>query len=143
MKTATGLTLIAIGAVLAFAVNGHPWFLNLQIVGWIIMVIGVIGLVIPRSGYGWLRRQVVTRRGPDGRQVVSVQQKRTPPYIMLNPAAAAEPEIVSESAPIPGVPEDAEPSDWVVDDTAKVETTRAAVPKEETDVETVEEYFRE
>jgi hypothetical protein len=141
MKTATGLTLIAIGAVLAFAVNGHPWFLNLQIVGWIIMLIGVIGIFIPRSGFGWLRRQVVTRRGPDGRQVVSVQQKRNPPYIMLNPAAAAEPEIGGESAPIPGVPEDAEPKDWV--DTTRVETTRAAVPDEETDVETVEEYFRE
>jgi hypothetical protein len=143
MKTATGLTLIAIGAVLAFAVNGHPWFLNLQIAGWIIMVIGVIGLSIPRSGYGWLRRQVVTRRGPDGRQVVSVQQKRTPPYIMLNAAAAAEPEIVSESAPITGVAEPGEPEDWV--DTTKVEptTTKARVPEEETDVESVEEYFRE
>ena len=64
MKTATGLVLIPIGAVLAFAVKGHPGFLNIQVVGWILMIIGVIGIAIPRSGYGWLRRQVVTRRGP-------------------------------------------------------------------------------
>ena len=67
MKTATGLTLIALGAVLAFAVNGHPWFLNLQVVGWILMVLGAIGLAMPRRGYGWLRRQMVVKRAPDGR----------------------------------------------------------------------------
>jgi hypothetical protein len=89
MKTATGLTLIAIGAVLAFAVHGHPSFLNIQIVGWILMVLGAIGMAIPRSGYGWLRRQVVTRRAPGGRQVIDVQQKRYPSYIALNPAATA------------------------------------------------------
>jgi hypothetical protein len=130
MKIATGLTLIAIGAVLAFAVNGHPWFLNLQICGWIIMAVGVAGLVIPRSGYGWLRRQMVVRRGPTG-QVVGVRQAGNPPYIMINPAAAAEPPVGGESAPIPGVPAHAEPKDYV--DTTQV------VPDEET----VEEYFQE
>ena len=88
MKTATGLTLIALGAVLAFAVNGHPWFLNLQIAGWILMAIGLIGMLVPRRGYGWLRRQMVTRRGPEGRRMVGIRQKRYPPYIMINPAAA-------------------------------------------------------
>ena len=33
MKTATGLTLVAIGAILAFAVKAHPSFLNLQVAG--------------------------------------------------------------------------------------------------------------
>ena len=62
MKTATGLTLIAIGAILAFAVTAHPHFLNLQIAGWVILVIGLIGLFVPRSGYGWVRSRVVVRR---------------------------------------------------------------------------------
>jgi hypothetical protein len=131
MKIATGLTLIAIGAVLAFAVKGHPWFLNLQVCGWIIMAVGVAGLAIPRSGYGWLRRQMVIRRGPDGRQVVGMRQRRNPPYIMINPAAAAEPSVGGETAPIPGVPGYAEPQDYV--DSARV------VPDEEV----VEEYFPE
>ena len=33
MRTATGLTLIAFGAILAFAVKGHPSWLNIQVVG--------------------------------------------------------------------------------------------------------------
>jgi hypothetical protein len=87
VKTATGLTLIAIGAVLAFAVHGHPWFLNLQVCGWIIMVIGAIGLAVPRSGYGWLHRQMVVRREPDGRVPAGVGRRSSPSYVMINPAA--------------------------------------------------------
>jgi hypothetical protein len=87
MKTATGLFLIALGAVLAFAVNGHPWFINLQVVGWILMVLGAIGLALPRRGYGWLRRQMVIKRGPDGRPVAWTQRRARTPYMMLNPAA--------------------------------------------------------
>jgi hypothetical protein len=112
MKIATGLTLIAIGAVLTFAVNGHPWFLNLQVCGWIIMAVGVAGLAVPRSGYGWLRRQMVIRHGPEGRQLAGIRQRRNPSYIMINPAAAAETAVgetaVGETAPIPGVPADEE-----------------------------------
>src|ERR1700733_9140294 len=85
MKTATGLFLIALGAVLAFAVNGHPWFINLQVVGWILMVLGAIGLAMPRRGYGWLRRQMVVKRGPDGRPVAWTRSKAQTPYMMLNP----------------------------------------------------------
>lgn len=89
MKTATGLFLIALGAVLAFAVNGHPWFINLQVVGWILMVLGAIGLAMPRRGYGWLRRQMVIKRGPDGRPVAWTRSRANTPYMMLNAAAAS------------------------------------------------------
>ena len=66
MRTATGLALIAIGAILAFAVTTSPSFLNLQVVGWILILTGVAGLVVPRRGYGWLRRRVVVRRPRGG-----------------------------------------------------------------------------
>jgi hypothetical protein len=134
MKTATGLTLIAVGAVLAFAVNGHPWFLNLQICGWILMIIGVIGMVIPRRGYGWLRRQMVVRRTPDGRQVTGVRQKRYPPYIMINPAAAGIAGTAPEDATseMPEMPTDSDEESW-----SEADTT--VVP----DKETVEEFFQE
>jgi hypothetical protein len=62
MRTATGLALIAIGAILAFAVTTSPSFLNLQVVGWILILTGVAGILVPRRGYGWLRRRVVVRR---------------------------------------------------------------------------------
>jgi len=85
MKTATGLTLVAIGAILAFAVRGHPGFLNIQVVGWIIILTGIAGMFIPRRGYGWLRRRMVLRRGPAGRPVVHhVEEKQYPPYVALN-----------------------------------------------------------
>jgi len=88
MRTATGLFLIAFGAILAFAVQGHPSWLNIQVVGWVIMLTGVAGMAIPRRSYGWLRRRMVLRRGPGGRPVVDrVEEKRYPPYVMLNPGS--------------------------------------------------------
>jgi hypothetical protein len=99
--TGTGLTLIALGAILAFAVRGHPSWLNIQVVGWVLMLTGILAMAIPRRGYGWLRRRIVLRRGPGGRPVVDpVEEKRYPPYIMLNPGSdALSGEVVRESAP--------------------------------------------
>jgi hypothetical protein len=129
MKTATGLTLLAVGAVLAFAVHGHPWFLNLQVVGWIIIAVGVIGLAVPRRGYGWLRQRVVTRRLPDGRTAVGTQQ-RAPQYIAINPAAV-ETDTDAEVEAMPDVPPVAGVKSWG--------STETVVPDEET----VKEYFAE
>ena len=61
MKTATGLALIAVGAILAFAVNAHPQALNIQVVGWVLILVGAVGMFIPRRGYGWLRKRMVVR----------------------------------------------------------------------------------
>jgi hypothetical protein len=60
MKTASALALIGVGAILAFAVHVHLRFFSFQIAGWVIMLTGIAGLVIPRRGHTWLRR--VTRR---------------------------------------------------------------------------------
>lgn len=96
MRTTTGLGFIAFGAILAFAVRGHPSWLNIQVVGWVIMLTGVAGMAIPRRGYGWLRRRMVLRRGPGGRPVVDrVEEKRYPPYVMLNPGSNA---VANEAA---------------------------------------------
>lgn len=62
MRTATGLTLVAIGAILAFAIRTTPTFLNIQITGWVIMLTGVAGMFMPRRGNGRLRRRTVTWR---------------------------------------------------------------------------------
>ncbi len=61
MKTATGLAIVAVGAILAFAVTGHPGWLNVQAAGWVLIVVGLAGMFVPRRGYGWLRRRVVRR----------------------------------------------------------------------------------
>jgi hypothetical protein len=61
MKTATSLALVAIGAILAFAITRSPSFLNLQVVGWVLILTGGVGAIMPRRGSGWLRRSVVVK----------------------------------------------------------------------------------
>ncbi len=65
MRTATALTITAIGAILAFAITAHPSWLNIQVVGWVLILTGICGLVIPRRGRGWLRRTVLVKGSPD------------------------------------------------------------------------------
>jgi hypothetical protein len=62
MKGTTGLALLSTGAILAFAVNVHPWFISPQIVGLVLMLTGIAGLCISQRGTGWFQRQVETIR---------------------------------------------------------------------------------
>ena len=41
MKTATSLTLVAVGAIIAFAITAHISWLNLQVIGWILILTGL------------------------------------------------------------------------------------------------------
>lgn len=145
MRTATGLALIAIGAIFTFAVTTSPSFLNLQIAGVVIMATGVAGLVLRRPAQGWLRRRTILRRGAGGPVVGQVDEKRYPPYVMLNPGAdpslvdnnghqpgdltaeeATEPAPEGETAPIPDLPaedmaaEPGDPAEPVVQEPAEV-----------------------
>jgi hypothetical protein len=152
MRTATGLALVAIGAIFTFAITAHPSFLNLQIAGVVIMATGVAGLFLRRPSQGWLRRRTVLRRGAGGPIVGHVDEKRYPPYVMINPAAdedmptnghqpgdltaedAVEPQERDETAPIPDLPaEDVE--DLAVD--------REGDPIAPAAAEVVEEYVQE
>ena len=62
MKTGTGLAVIAIGAILAFAVRTNTSVFNLHTAGWVLIIIGIVGIAIPRRGYGWVGRRVLTRQ---------------------------------------------------------------------------------
>lgn len=64
MRLGSGLTIIAIGAILAFAVQSSPSWFNIQIAGWVIMVTGVAGLLLSRRDYRQWVRRVVVRRWP-------------------------------------------------------------------------------
>jgi hypothetical protein len=75
MKTATSLTVIAIGAILALAVTASPGFLDVQVVGWILVATGAIGLTMSRNSREWLRRRVIVRGSPE----VSRTSRRRPP----------------------------------------------------------------
>ena len=87
MKSATALTILAVGAVFAFAVTAHPSFLNLQVVGWVLMLTGIVGLVIPRRGRGWLRRSVLVKGSPDFTGETADSPRK--PIAPLEPAESA------------------------------------------------------
>jgi hypothetical protein len=55
MRTGTALLLITVGAILLFAVAGSPHWLNLQIVGVILILVGVLGLLLPPLARGPLK----------------------------------------------------------------------------------------
>ena len=124
MRTAPGLALIAIGAILAFAVSSSPSFLNLQIAGWVIMLTGVAGIVVPRRGYGWMRRRVVVVRRPRGVAMEPRGGRRAFAGQMFHRNMD------------PGLPV---PEARLTETTIQQPTPAAAQPAEET----VEEYFQE
>ena len=89
MGIPVSLILIAVGAILAFAVNQKPGAsVDVDVVGWILMIVGLVGLLLslllwerlgpgswgwhrgpgpygPRAGYG-RRRTVVEEDEPPG-----------------------------------------------------------------------------
>ncbi len=88
MKTATGLALVAVGAILAVAVNAAIPGVNLQVAGLIIMLTGVAGMFVPARASGWLRRRIVLR-GPQGPVVEEVKDDLYPADVMRDPATLA------------------------------------------------------
>ncbi len=69
MGIGTSIFLIAVGAILAFAVNVSTSGFNLQTIGWILMIVGGIGVLLSLifwgswGGFGGARRTVVERPG--------------------------------------------------------------------------------
>jgi hypothetical protein len=86
MKIGSSLALVCIGAILAFAVTTNTSVFNLHTAGWVLMVIGVIGLLLPNRTAGWLGRRLLVRRSyPSGR----VEHIPVPPYVARNPGVSA------------------------------------------------------
>jgi hypothetical protein len=58
--------LLAVGAILAFAVNANFSGIDINVIGWILMAAGLIGLVITLWFWNSRRRTVVTRQTQAG-----------------------------------------------------------------------------
>lgn len=125
MKTATSLTLVAIGAILAFAVTAQPSFFSFHTAGWVLIVIGILGAVVPRRGYGWLRRRLVLTG--TGRRVVidRGQRQRHLPAILQNGVITRRPGSVLTGEPV----------DILADDPVDVD--------EAVERDTIEQYIEE
>ena len=61
MGIGASILLIALGAIFAFALNVEVGFLDLDVVGWVMMLAGVAGLIFTTLIWGPRRRRVVTR----------------------------------------------------------------------------------
>jgi hypothetical protein len=64
MRIGASLFLIALGAILEFAVNKHVNGININTVGLILMVVGIIGLLIDLLLWSNRRRTTVVTRQP-------------------------------------------------------------------------------
>jgi hypothetical protein len=131
MRTATGLALIAIGAILAFAVTTSPSFLNLQVVGWILILTGVAGMLVPRRGYGWLRRRVVVRRPRGAAVEANGEPRRFRNTRWFRQNALPDPRLEETGTPV---------AEGTVTESAVERTVPGPGQPAE---ETVEEYFEE
>jgi uncharacterized membrane protein len=62
MGIGVSLFLIAVGAILTFALHVHQvGGVGLSVIGWILMAVGVLGLIVTMVIWGGRRRTVVTR----------------------------------------------------------------------------------
>lgn len=115
MKTATSLTLVAIGAILAFAVTAQPSFFSFHTAGWVLMVVGIVGAVVPRRGYGWLRRRLVVTGA--GRRVVidRGQRQRQLPKILQNGVISRPSDTVLAGEPVDILADDPVDADEAVE----------------------------
>lgn len=74
------IALIVIGAILRFAISYSPANVNLQLVGLILMIAGVIGLVISLVWmFGRRRQAATTTRTPNTTEVYEERRYTEPP----------------------------------------------------------------
>jgi len=70
MGLGVGIFLAAVGAVLAFAVTDTVSGVNIHTVGWILLIVGIIGVVLSMifwsswGGVGGARRRTYVDEGP-------------------------------------------------------------------------------
>jgi Domain of unknown function (DUF6458) len=88
------LIMIAVGAILAFAVTNQPSGIDLDVVGWILMIVGFVGFLLSLAfwssfwGPGYFRRADYADDGPayrrrrraGPRQEVVEEEEVGPPY---------------------------------------------------------------
>jgi len=60
MGIGASVFLIAVGAILTFALNARVGFLDLDVVGWILMIVGVLGLIFTAFIWGPRQRSATT-----------------------------------------------------------------------------------
>ena len=136
MKTGAGLALIAVGAILAFAVTTNTSVFNLHTAGWVLIIVGIVGIAIPRRSYGWVGRRVLTQRSrwrPNAR----VEDVTYPAYVNRNPASTR----VQAGLPAPGALGSPEAASHIDAGSGTRDLTAEVRPVRETEV--IEDVYEE
>ena len=126
MRTGACLALVTVGAILAFAVTGNLSFLNLHTAGYVLIIVGVVGLYLRSRGWGGRRFLVRRRRTLPGATIVT-EDRDVPPYVKTNPGTSGV------RAGLPVVPSDLEDNDPV----------RQHVPTPRADEQVIDEYYEQ
>lgn len=63
MGIGASIFLLALGAILAFAVDATVAGIDIQVIGWILMAAGLVGLIMTLLVFGPRRRRVVQSTG--------------------------------------------------------------------------------
>ncbi|HSK27524.1 MAG TPA: DUF6458 family protein [Jiangellales bacterium] len=71
MGIGASIFLIALGLVLALAVEFEVAGIDIQVIGWILTIVGVVGLIMTMLVWGPRRRATTVERGP------VVEERRT------------------------------------------------------------------
>jgi hypothetical protein len=77
MGIGASVFLIAVGAILAFAVEASVGGIDIDVVGWILMVCGALGLIATMAIWGNRRRTVVADEPVEYRRVE--ERREAPP----------------------------------------------------------------
>ena len=94
MGIGAGIFLIALGAILAFAVHWHVAGLDLQVVGWVLMIVGAVGVALFFAF--WQRRSA-------GRVVTDRQTYRQAGVAEPYERSVSERRVYEDPPPPPGV----------------------------------------
>jgi hypothetical protein len=78
MQIGGSLFLIAVGAILKFAISDQVNGVNLGVIGIILMVVGAVGLIISLIWMSTRRRTDVIEHGPAGRRGTTYVQPNDP-----------------------------------------------------------------
>ena len=90
MKRSTGLTLVAIGAILVLAVHAQLTIINLKLTGLVLVITGLAGLRAPQRAYRWVRsHQDQFRDALDRFMAAPEQPRRVPLETLLRPEVTA------------------------------------------------------
>jgi hypothetical protein len=79
MGIGASLFLIAVGAILTFALHFHVAGVDINVIGWILMVVGALGLIVTLIIWGGRRRSVVSADPTGYRRTTTTERDDLPP----------------------------------------------------------------